>query len=63
MPVEYREYNGHPTILLKSEEGFPTTLCFGLRKAQLIMEHINEIKKFIEEKGIKSVDKKYKPTN
>ncbi|MEF8879155.1 MAG: hypothetical protein V5A64_02030 [Candidatus Thermoplasmatota archaeon] len=48
MPVEYDEYNGNPVIVLKKDENDLYPFRFGLRKAELIVEHIDEIKKFVE---------------
>lgn len=47
--VERSEYKGKPVIILKrdAEDKFP--FSFGIAKAKLILEHIEEIKKFIEE--------------
>ena len=48
MPVETDEYNGNPVIVLKRDENDAYPFRFGLRKAQLILEHIKEIEKFVE---------------
>jgi len=48
MPVEFEEYNGNPVIVLKKDENDAYPFRFGLRKAQLIIENIDEIKKFVE---------------
>jgi len=48
MPVEFEEYNGNPVIVLKKDENDAYPFRFGLRKAQLILENIDEIKKFVE---------------
>ncbi len=47
--VERTEYNGKPVITLRRtpEDRFP--FSFGVNKAKLILEHIVEIKKFVEE--------------
>lgn len=49
MVAEKSEYNGKPILILKRnpEDRFP--FSFGLGKARLIMEHLEEIKKFVEE--------------
>lgn len=49
MPVEYSEYKGHKTIVLKGETNSRYPFSFGKRKAQLIVENFDEIKKFAEE--------------
>lgn len=51
MPSKTSEYKGSPTISLHSSEDctdqFPFT--FGLRKAQLILAHIDEIQEFVDD--------------
>lgn len=49
MPIEFDEYNGNPVIVLKKDENDLYPFRFGLRKAELIIEHIDQIKKFVEE--------------
>jgi hypothetical protein len=48
MPVEESEYKGNAMLVLKQtdEDKFP--FQFGLKKAKLIMENLEAIKKFIE---------------
>lgn len=49
MPVEKSEYRGNPIIILRrsDEDRFP--FSFGLSKARLIVENIEEIKQFVED--------------
>lgn len=49
MIVEKSEYRGKPIIIIKktAEDRFP--FSFGLTKAKMIVESIDEIKKFVEE--------------
>jgi len=47
--VERSEYNGKPIIILKRAEKDKYPFSFGLAKAKLILENIEEIKKFVEE--------------
>ena len=47
--VERTEYKGNPIIVLKRDEGDKFPFSFGLSKAKLILENIEEIKKFVEE--------------
>jgi len=47
--VERSEYNGKPIIILKRAEEDKYPFSFGLAKAKLILENIEEIKKFVEE--------------
>ena len=48
MPVEISEYNGNPVITLKRTDNDNYPFRFGVRKAQLIIEHIEDIKKFVK---------------
>jgi hypothetical protein len=48
MVVEVEEYNGNPVIVLKRDENDAYPFRFGLRKAQLIVDNIDEIKKFVD---------------
>ncbi len=52
-PVTYGEYKGNKTISLPLVEGSTFKFTFGLTKAKLILEYLEEIKEFIEkcEKG------------
>jgi hypothetical protein len=47
--VERSEYKGKPLIVIKRSEDDQYPFSFGLSKAKLILEHIEEIKKFVEE--------------
>ncbi len=49
MVLEVEEYNGNPVIALKRDEDDNYPFRFGLRKAQLILDNIEEIKKFVKE--------------
>ena len=51
MAVEFDEYNGNPVIILKRDENDAYPFRFGVRKAQLILDHIDDIKKFVKEKS------------
>ncbi len=46
--VEESEYKGNPMIVLKNtpEDRYP--FQFGMKKAKLVLEHIEDIKKFVE---------------
>lgn len=50
MVAEIEEYNGNPVISLKRDKNDNYPFRFGLRKAQLILDNIDEIKKFVKEK-------------
>jgi hypothetical protein len=47
--VERGEYKGKPLIRLKRSEEDKFPFSFGMSKARLILENIEEIKKFVEE--------------
>ncbi len=47
--VERGEYKGKPLIIMKRNEDDKYPFSFGLSKARLIVENIEEIKKFVEE--------------
>jgi len=47
--IEKTEYKGKPIIILKRNEEDKYPFSFGLSKAKLILEHIEEIKKFVED--------------
>ena len=49
MSVEMDEYNGNPVIILKRDKNDTYPFRFGVRKAQLILDHIEDIKKFVKE--------------
>ena len=46
--VEESEFKGNPVLILKNteEDRFPFT--FGVKKAKLMLEHIEDIKKFVQ---------------
>jgi len=47
--VEKSEFKGKPIIILKRAEEDNYPFSFGVAKAKLILENIEEIKKFVEE--------------
>lgn len=49
MPVKIGEYKGHKTISLMKSDDDQYPFTFGLGKAKLIVDNIDEIKKFVEE--------------
>jgi hypothetical protein len=42
------EYKGNPMIVLKSTEQDKFPFQFGLKKAKLVLAHIEDIRKFVE---------------
>jgi len=51
MVSEISEYKGHKMIVLKEREDSEYPFSFGLKKAKLILEHITDIERFVEENG------------
>jgi hypothetical protein len=49
MTVEYSEFKGNKIIKLKKDDNDQFPFSFGRAKAKLIVENIEEIKKFAEE--------------
>jgi hypothetical protein len=51
MPASESEFKGNPMLVLTQgpEDKFP--FQFGLKKAKLILENLDEIKKFVEKHG------------
>jgi len=47
--IERSEYKGKPLIIIKKSEDDKYPFSFGLSKAKLILDNIEEIKKFVEE--------------
>ena len=45
--VEESEYKGNPVLVLKNTEEDRFPFSFGLKKAKLIVEHIEDVKKFV----------------
>ena len=46
--VEESEYKGSPVLVLKTKEEDRFPFQFGLRKAKLVLEHIEDIKRFVQ---------------
>ena len=49
--IERSEYKGKPIITIKRNEDDRFPFSFGLSKAKLIIENIDEIKRFVEEES------------
>ncbi len=47
--VERGEYKGKPLLIMKRSEEDKYPFSFGLSKAKLILDNLEEIKKFVEE--------------
>lgn len=46
--VSESEFKGNPMIVLKNSEDDQYPFQFGVKKAKLVLENIDEIKKFVE---------------
>ena len=46
--VEESEFKGNAMIVLKNDEEDKFPFQFGVKKARLVLENIEEIKKFVE---------------
>jgi hypothetical protein len=57
MIIEKTEYKGQPVIVLKRNENDRYPFSFGLGKARMIVEAIDEIKKFVKENENKEENK------
>jgi len=49
--VEYGEFKGRKTIVLKKTPDDPYPFSFGLAKARLIVDHYEAIEEFVENGG------------
>lgn len=47
--VERSEFKGKPVLILKRNEDDKYPFSFGLGKARLILENVEEIKRFVED--------------
>ena len=47
--TERGEFKGRPLIIIKRDENDRFSFAFGLTKAKLILDNLDEIKKFVEE--------------
>lgn len=47
--IERSEFKGRPILVIKRDENDKYPFSFGLSKAKLILENIEEIESFVEE--------------
>lgn len=47
--VERSEYKGKPVLIIRRSEDDKYPFSFGLTKAKMILENIEEIKRFVED--------------
>ena len=45
--IERSEYKGKPVLIIKRDENDKYPFAFGLNKAKMILENIEEIKRFV----------------
>lgn len=50
--IERSEYKGKPVLIIKRDENDKYPFAFGLSKARLILENIEEIRRFVEENNV-----------
>lgn len=61
MVAEIGEFKGHPIIKLARDENDKYPFSFGLSKAKLVLEHFEDIKRFVTEvEALRSSEKKDK---
>jgi hypothetical protein len=49
MAVKLGEYKGHPIISLLKDENDARPFTFGMGKARLILDNLEDIRKFVED--------------
>lgn len=54
--VTYKEYQGKPLIQLGRDELDRYAFAFGIKKAKLILEHLDEIRAFVEKYGEEKIN-------
>ena len=47
--VERTEYKGKPVMVIKRDENDKYPFSFGMTKAKMILENIDEIRRFVED--------------
>ena len=53
--IERSEFKGKPVLVIERDENDKYPFAFGMSKAKMILENIEEIKRFVEEND-KAVD-------
>jgi len=48
---ELSEFKGNKVIVLKKDENDKYAFTFGIAKARMVVQHIEDIKKFVEDNG------------
>ena len=49
MSAERSDFNGKPVLILRNDENDRFPFSFGLSKARKILNHLDDIKKFVED--------------
>jgi len=52
--IERSEFKGKPVLIIKRDENDKYPFAFGLTKAKMILENLEEIKKFVAENNVDS---------
>ncbi len=52
--IEHGEFRGHDMLILKRDKDDKYPFQFGAGKAKLIVDHIEEIKKFVADQALKT---------
>ncbi len=47
--IERSEFKGKPVLIIKRDENDKYPFAFGLNKAKMILDNLEEIKRFVEE--------------
>lgn len=47
--IERSEYKGKPVLVIKRDENDKYPFAFGLNKARMILENLEEIRRFVED--------------
>lgn len=47
--IERSEYKGKPVLIIKRDENDKYPFAFGLNKARMILDNLEEIKRFVED--------------
>lgn len=47
--IERSEFKGRPVLIIRRDENDKYPFTFGLNKARLILENLEEIKKFVQD--------------
>lgn len=47
--IERSEFKGRPVLIIRRDENDKYPFTFGLSKARLILENLDEIKKFVQD--------------